>query len=195
MTDFRDSPPFLRGRDGELRIAAFLQSRGWFILPASDYSGPAGDRAPKIHGIQEGIVLPDLAIAKKGLLMFAEVKTKWEATYTVLTGTLDHGIARRLCRQYVRCQEETGAHVWLFILEERDQILLFQSLDELRKTANISHIYEGDVMDEGGMVFWPRTIFHSVILDALPGLFDITIPLEFERPPRANSDGVDQARS
>ena len=185
MTAFHESPAFLRGREGELRVAALLQSRGWFILPSCDYSGPAGDRAPKIHGIQEGIVLPDLQIAKKGMLLLAEVKAKKEPTFTILTGTYDHGISRRLCRQYLRCQEEMGAHVWLFILEEKSQMLLFQSIDELRKSSNVSHIYEGDVMDEGGMVFWPRDVFQKIVINEIPGLFDVTIPLAFELPPKA----------
>jgi hypothetical protein len=184
MTAFQESAPFLRGREGELRVAALLQSRGWYILPSSDYSGPAGNHAPKIHGAQEGIVLPDLAIAKKGLLLLAEVKAKWEPTFTILTGTYDHGISRRLCRQYLRCQEEMGAHVWLFILEEKSQTLLFQSIDELRKSTNVSHIYEGDVMDKGGMVFWPRDVFQKIVIDAIPGLFDVSIPLAFEKPPQ-----------
>lgn len=183
MTAFQESAPYLRGRAGELRVAAFLQSRGWYILPGSDYSGPAGGSAPQIRGAQEGIVLPDLAIAKKGLLMWAEVKAKKEPTYTILTGTDDHGIARDKCRQYLRCQQETGAHVWLFILEEVSQTLLFQSLDELRKASNVSHVYEGDAMDRGGMVFWPRSVFQKLVLNEIPGLFDVAIPLAFEVPP------------
>jgi len=184
MTAFQDSASFLRGRAAELRIGALLQERGFYILPACDFSGPAGDRAPKIRGAQEGIVLPDLVLAKKGLLVLAEVKAKKEPTFTILTGTYDHGISRRLCRHYLRCQEEFGAHVWLFILEEKSQTLLFQSIDELRKSSNVSHVYEGDVMDQGGMVFWPRDVFQKIVVDAIPGLFDVTIPLAFELPPR-----------
>lgn len=179
---FHNSEPYLRGREAELRVAAWLQNRGFYILPSCDYSGPEGDHAPKIHGTKEGLILPDLAIAKKGRLKWAEVKAKYEPTYSRCTGTYDHGISRRLCNHYLRVQEETGAPVWVFIVEEKTQTLLFQSIDELRKAENIGHKYFGDVMDHGGMVFWPRTIFHPWILSEMLGLFDIDIPLAFEQP-------------
>lgn len=185
MTAFQESPEFLRGREGELRIKAFLQSRGWYILPAGDYSGPDGDRAPSIQGAADRIILPDLIAARKGLQMIAEVKTKAKPDYHRITGQYVHGVGRRKCRHYYRCQEEFGARVWLFILEECSQTLLFEGIDYLRRWENVSHVWTGDEMDKGGMVFWPRHVFQPLVLNAIPGLFDVSIPLDFELPPKA----------
>jgi hypothetical protein len=168
-TPFRETQEFLRGRAAELRVAAKLQSFGWFILPASDFTGALRDRAPKITGTQEGIVMPDLLVAKRGLAMWAEVKSKWKPCFYRQTGINYHGVGRRLWRHYHRCQDETGMNVWLFIVEEKTQVLLFQGINELAKWVSP---YEGDKVDPGGMVFWPRHVFQSIILNEIPGLFD-----------------------
>jgi hypothetical protein len=173
---FRETPEFIRGRAAELLVEGKLRSFGWFILPACDYSGPLSDRAPKIHGAQEEIVLPDLFIAKRGLAMWAEVKSKGKPCRYRVTGKDYHGISFRLWRHYHRCQEETGANVWLFIVEESTQVLLFQGINELAKWVSP---YYGDKVDPGGMVYWPRDVFQSLDLNAIPGLLD---PLPFEAP-------------
>jgi hypothetical protein len=173
---FRKTPAFLSGCAGEQRVAAFLQARKWFILPAYDYSGPAGDRAPKLQGVHAGIVMPDLFLAAGGRTKWAEVKCKGAPTFTVITHTLDHGIGLRKWRHYMRCQEVTGVFVWLFILEVDSQTLRFQSLDKL----GVGRIYPGDQMDPGGMMFWSIDKFGFEKLDAIPGLYDPTLPLSFE---------------
>lgn len=174
---FRLRPEFLRGREGEQRVAAWLQARGWYIIPAYDYGGPDGDFAPKLQGSHDGIVLPDLGMTRNGQLKWAEVKAKWAPTFTVKTQTVDHGIGYRSWRHYLRFQLETGCHVWLFILEESTQTLLAESLEQLGEGRH----YDGDEMDPGGMVFWQRDAFGRYVLDTLPGLFDASIPLAFER--------------
>lgn len=172
---FRERAEFLRGRAAEQRIAAWLKANGWFIIPAYDYSGPDGDKAPIFQGATEGIVLPDLGIARAGLMKWAEVKAKKGPSYTVITGENVHGIGLLKWRHYLRCQRETGAHVLLFIWEECKQTLLVQSLDVLGD----GRIYKGDRMDKGGMVFWPRDRFDPFVIDELPGLFDPGLPLPF----------------
>jgi hypothetical protein len=174
---FRQRPEFLRGRDGEQKVARWLQSRKWYIIPSYDYSGPDGEVAPKLRGQQDGIVLPDLGLAKAGLLKWAEVKSKWAPTFTLLTHTYDHGIGYRNWCHYKRFQDETGCHVFLFILEEVSQTLLVERLDNLGKGRH----YFGDEMDHGGMVFWTRDSFsQKYALDAIPGLLDSDADLPFE---------------
>jgi hypothetical protein len=174
---FRQSPEFLRGRDGEQKVAAWLQGRGWYIIPSYDYAGPDGEKAPKIQGAHEGIVLPDLGIAQAGRMRWAEVKAKGAPTFTLKTKTYDHGIGFRHWCHYLRVQKETGCHVWLFILEENSQQLLAESLDILGD----GRVYDDNKMDPGGMVFWPRERFSNrVSLNSLPGLFDPKKKLSFE---------------
>jgi hypothetical protein len=179
-TKFRESAEFLRGRDAEQLVAAYLQGRGWYIIPSYDYSGEHGDKAPTIQGAHDGIVLPDLGIAKAGMMKWAEVKAKGGPTFTLKTKTYDHGIGYRKWCHYLRVQQETGCHVWLFIIEECSQILLAESLDVLGDGRR----YDDNKMDKGGMVFWPRESFSCrVMLDAIPGLFDPKKPLPFESQP------------
>lgn len=185
MHDFRQRPEFLRGRAAEQLIVRWLKPFGYFIIPAYDYSGPNGDRAPIFQGVNEGIVLPDIGMAKLGLMKWAEVKAKKEPTWSKCTQTLDHGIGLRKWGHYLRCQKETGAHVLLFIWEECKQTLLVQSLDALGAPPpfpgdpELGHIHAGGGMDRGGMVFWPRKRFDPFVIDELPGLFDPSRPLPF----------------
>lgn len=154
-----------------------LQGRRWYIIPSYDYSGPDGDRAPKIQGAHDGIVLPDLGIAQAGNMKWAEVKAKGRPTFTRKTGTYDHGIGYRKWCHYIRIQKETGVHVWLFIIEEDTQRLLAESLDVLGEGRR----YDDNKMDLGGMVFWPREKFRCrIALDSIPGLFDPKKKLPFE---------------
>jgi hypothetical protein len=179
-TAFRQSAPFIKGQAAERLVATFLRDeRGYHILPAYDYSGADGEKAPKIQGATEGIIVPDLGMAKAGSLKWAEVKYKWRPTFTRATRSLNHGIGRRKWCHYVRFQEKTGQRVWIFIVEGCSQKLLFERLDLLGPP---NYIYRFDKMDPGGMVFWPRASFGSVVLNAIPGLFDTKIPLPFEQP-------------
>src|SRR5690242_10743860 len=61
-----DSREYLRGRWGEVIQLALLQSFDWSVLAACDYSGPGGDRAPRLHGACE-IIVPDFDAAKLGV--------------------------------------------------------------------------------------------------------------------------------
>jgi len=179
MPPFRELPEALRGRAGEQTLARLLQARGWYIIPSYDYSGVNGEKAPTIQGAHDGIVLPDLGIARAGQLKWAEVKAKEKPMYYRLGDIVEHGIGRRHWEHYKRCQLETGAHVWLFIIEERNQIILFESIDHLGEPYH----YHGDKMDRGGMVFWRRDAFKSrIILNELPGLSDPKLALAFELP-------------
>jgi hypothetical protein len=175
---FRERAEFLRGRVAEQIVATFLQQRGWYIIPSYDYSGEDGNKAPRIQGLYNGFVLPDLDIAKVGHRKWAEVKAKGRPTFTRITQTYDHGIGYRKWNHYRQIQQLTGCHVWLFIIEENSQLLLAESLDVL----SVGRRYEGDDMDPGGMMFWPRTAFNCrVALNALPGLFDDHKLLTFEK--------------
>ena len=176
---FQQSPAFLRGRLGEQVVRSLLQRRGWYVISTADYCGTTETpHAPWSQGAHDDrIIVPDLDIARLGIRRWAEVKAKWDATFTNITGTYDHGIGYRLWQQYRRIHEQTGCDVWLFILEEKRQLLLAESLDVL----GMGRHYDGDAMDRGGMMFWSRWNFRMhLALNTIPGLFDDSIPLPFE---------------
>jgi hypothetical protein len=163
-----ERPEFLRGRVAEEFVAGLLRSRGWYVIPSALYAGPDGNGAPLARDSDSAIVLPDLDVARHGTRRWAEVKAKAAPTFTRKTFTYDHGIGLRKWIHYRRIERETGAHVWLFIIEECRQVLLFESLDRLGDGRR----YTGEEMDPGGMMFWPRTLFQKMLLNALPGFED-----------------------
>jgi hypothetical protein len=154
----RDTPEFRRGRQGERDVVAWLQARGWHVVPTYDYTGTDGTMAPRLQGQFSGFVVPDLDVSKDGQRLWVEVKTKHDATLHRLTGVFEHGISWRQWRHYVTIQGITGTEVWLFVLEEVKQALLAQRLDALGEPR----VYAGDRMDPSGMVFWPRERFHFI---------------------------------
>ncbi len=153
---FNETDKYKLGRTGELLIAKLLQKRGWYIIPSYDYTGEDNDKAPKLQGNMNAFVIPDLDISKAGSRRWAEVKTKTEATFTRITGRLEHGIPSRHYRSYKEVQDITGCEVWLFVYETNTGDVLYGKLDELEKKKRD---YEGRKMSYGGMVFFPRDSF------------------------------------
>lgn len=153
---FRETTEFQRGRTGERLVAELLRSRGWYVIPSYDYSGEDGDKPPRLQGLRAAFPVPDLDIAKDGQRRWAEVKTKAAASYTRITGRLEHGIPKRHYRAYKRVQEITGCEVWLFIYEEDTGEVLCAKLDDL---DSVKREYDGSKMSRGGMVFYPRESF------------------------------------
>jgi hypothetical protein len=164
-TPFRESTNFLRGRAGEQTVKCWLQKRGWWVIPSYDYTGENGDKAPRMQGLSSSLIIPDLDIAKTGLRRWAEVKTKTKANHRWTTDTYEHGIDRRHYEHYLRVQEITGAHVWLFIVEENTQTILAESLDRLGKPRF------GCQYGKDGMANWPRDHFSiKVPISGVPGI-------------------------
>jgi hypothetical protein len=144
------------GRTAEETIARILQHRyGCHVVPVYDYS--AGDKAPRLQGAHGGYVVPDLDVSKNGDRSWVEVKAKNNAgSRTWLTGRVEHGFSWRLFQQYQMVQQITGTRVYIIILETHTNDILYQSLDQLDA---VKRVYEGDKMDRGGTVFFPRDSF------------------------------------
>lgn len=147
---FHERPEFLRGRAGEHLVVAWLQERGWYVIPSYDYSGNERNKAPKLQGISEGFPVPDLDVARSGNRRWVEVKTKEEPTYTHKTGQLEHGIEHY--DDYLRVAAETGTEAWLAIFETSTRHLLAQSFAGLGSPRR-------STMNGKRMAFWPRRSF------------------------------------
>jgi hypothetical protein len=154
MTSFSERLAF--GRSAEETVAHLLQHRfGCHVVPVYDYN--ANDKAPRLQGAADSFALPDLDVSRNGVRSWVEVKTKSNAgSPTRLTGQDEHGFSWRLFEHYRRVQRITGTPVYIFILELRSGDLLCQSLDTLDR---VKRVYEGDKMDRGGTVFFPRASF------------------------------------
>ena len=144
------------GRTAEETIARILQHRyGCHVVPVYDYN--AGDKAPRLQGAYDGYAVPDLDVSKNGARSWVEVKAKSNAgSPTRLTGQVEHGFSWRLFQQYRTVQQITGTPVFIIILETQTGDVLYQSLDHLDA---VRRVYDGDKMDRGGTVFFPRYSF------------------------------------
>jgi hypothetical protein len=142
------------GRSAEERVAHLLQHRyGCYVVPAYNYS--AGDKSPKLQGAAANYVVPDLDVSKDGRRNWVEVKAKANAgSPTRITGQVDYGFSGG-------CSSSTAPSaghraVFIIILEVLTGDILYQSLDALDE---VKRVYDGDKMDRGGTVFFPRASF------------------------------------
>ena len=124
------------------------------VLPAYDYSGLAEDKPPRLMAIPstDSLVLPDLLSARDGASLWVEVKYKWEATFTHITGRMETGINLRLWNHYLQVEKVTGCRVWVLFAHEWEGEIRVGSLSGLRVFARQ---YKGRKMGQDGMVFFP----------------------------------------
>lgn len=145
---------YQRGDRAEKSVSKFLQERGFFVTWLAHIRNIEGIDAPMLMGARCNLILPDLhVIDPKGKPPFyVEVKLKAGSTHSALMGTLVHGIGLRRWEQYKRFSLIAQVPVYLLILEELSGELLGLRVG----TKDPDRVYEGDVMDKGGMVFWKR---------------------------------------
>lgn len=152
MTTLRGRPEFARGAAGERRVAAYLQERGWYVIPSYDYAGPEGDKPPRLQGFSVGYPVPDLDVSRDGTRRWVEVKTKWQAAWYGIARTYVHGVDLRLVEHYRTVEAITGTECWIAVYEESTGQLLCQSLTKLGAPQI------GTVMGKK-MANWPRSRF------------------------------------
>lgn len=163
QTSFRETEEFQRGRAGERLVADYLQRKGWYVIPSYDYSGEE-EKAPRLEGLSEYHVVPDLDVSRDGERRWAEVKTKTAATFTHITQQLEHGVAKRHFENYQRVQEITGCPVYVFIYEEQSGALLVACLDSLavHESRRESRMKKGGCRQEQ-MIYFARSAFTEVM--------------------------------
>lgn len=125
----------------EPHLRQVLQRLGWFVLP------------PRTAEAQPE---PDVAAAADGKQCWAAVLTKSQAVTFRLAQEKRHGIGLRTYEHYRALERQTGCEVWLFICEKDSGQVLYGSLAELARNGQS---YLGEKMDDGGMLFFPRSEF------------------------------------
>jgi hypothetical protein len=160
-TTFRDRPEVKFGHTAELLVAQELQRRGWYVNATYDFSGSEGDKAPKMMGLHDGYVLPDLDVARDSHRKWVEVKAKTQATFTKITNRLEHGINKSHWDSYRKIEEVTGTEAWLAIYEEDTGDVLVQRIRVLASVdggPRVSQMKKHG-RENGLMVYFPRTGF------------------------------------
>lgn len=167
-------------REWEKRLARWIRSRGWFVVPTYDFSGKGDDKAPKLLaplGTRD-LVLPDLQCFRDGEHQWLECKWKTCASFYRKGGHLTTGIATRLLAHYVEVQRATRARVVLAFLHEREMEIRGGSLDALGTKVGegcFSHASVSGAM--GSMSFWRY--------EEIPRWADLGAVAEDRREPRA----------
>lgn len=125
--------------------------------------GPTGDP------MASAIVTPDFMADRPGEHYGLEIKGKWRADETPVTGEREHGIGRRLLAAYLEWQRRLERKVLLIIDEGETGEILAASLDRLQQGEYLDsrdnqihrrpRLYFGDKMDRGGMAFFGRSQF------------------------------------
>jgi len=158
---FEELPATIRGRKAERAVSLWLQSLGWYVLPAYDYAGLGEGKAPRLEGPQPAVV-PDLLTARDGAGRWCEVKFKQHADWTRATGRYETGIPTRHWLDYGRVRTITGTDVWLMFVHEDEDEIRGGEIDYLSRAwcahgsdaFPILREYEGDRMSSGGMTFF-----------------------------------------
>lgn len=140
--------------DAEIPVADWFKRHGAKLLPVFRYNA---DGAPKLEAFSaaESEVLPDLLLARKGLLEFVEVKLKSRGSETRMRGgQKETGIGQRLFGEYMRVRKSSGARVYLAFVQEEEGVVTCDDIEVLDVHPDRRR-YDGDKMDPGGMFFWP----------------------------------------
>ena len=144
-----------RGLRIEKRVAQWFMKSGWMVLPGFEFSGPANDHAPIMQAFSasESAVIPDLLVARAGIMRWVEVKLKTSTTPWREGGwRKDTGLAQRHWVNYERVRNATGADVWISFAHELENQV---TCDRMVDIAPLARLYDGESMDRGGMCFFP----------------------------------------
>lgn len=153
---FEDLPETIRGRAAEQAISRWLQAEGWHILPAYDFSGKNGDKAPRFSGLRSSLIVPDL-LGAKGLLRWYEVKWKHQASRGWT------GIPLRHWHDYLEVRRISGVEVWLVFVHELEDEIRAGEIGQLAEQEcphpfdwwpTTLRVYDGNAMSYGGMALF-----------------------------------------
>ena len=150
MTSFSQSAPYQFGLMGEREISQILQQHGAYVIPQYNYAEEDEFKGPRMHGLFNELVLPDLDVCKSGARIWVEVKTKSDRSLHRITGDYVHGFNKRHYEHYLQVEKESGNEVWVVFIERVNTYILCGRL----KDIPVHHVYNGDKMGYHGMVFF-----------------------------------------
>ncbi len=187
FSNFKKRPEYLVGRRSEELVCRFLIERGWFVIPAFDYSGPpTKEHAPVMHGLRESVVVPDIDAAKGGTRCWLEVKYKARAAPSRQQQADVHGIEKASWDHYLNAQRQTGQPVFIAVHEGSTGDVLCRSMDHLidfyyGKMVVGRHKKKGEADSQRSpMVYLRRELFH-VLFNVDDPAVDGSVPV-FSKP-------------
>jgi len=162
------------GRVGESRIAQWLKSRGYSILPVYEIEIQTG-KGPRLFTPVKDLVAPDMLAFRTGKTLWIEAKHKTAFTWHRNTSQWVTGIDLRHYGDYCEIEDMSPFKVWLMFLHDGGQAkdsppgspagLFGGALEYLRKSEHHRHQNWGT----SGMVYWHISKLHKLAkLSELP---------------------------
>jgi len=105
------------GVRGERFVSEILKGRGWGVISPSDLNG---DKAPRLYFARSAHVTPDQDVFRDGRRCWVEVKTYGYPAVNATRNCKVHGIKLRHRNDYRAVEHQSGAPVWLAIVEKSD---------------------------------------------------------------------------
>lgn len=124
-SDWKATPEYGQGKTGERAIAELFKARGWYVIPSYDYVSDE-EKAPQMHGMYRGLILPDLDICRDGERRWIEVKTYTAPSFYRKTQEWQHGIQQRHWEHYREVEAISGTPVWIYVYQLNDGAVLAQ---------------------------------------------------------------------
>ncbi len=143
---------------GESKIANWLKSRGFSVLPVYEVALETG-KGPRLFTAAEQLIAPDMLAYKGGKCYWIEAKHKTAFSWHRLTERWVTGIDLKHYADYCKIDDSSPWPVWLMFLHKGGQAkdsppspagLYGNSLAYLRQNENHRHMNWG----KHGMVYW-----------------------------------------
>ena len=161
------------GKTAETRIARWLRSRGWHILPVYDLEcksksgvGPRFFTATNILDKTHELIAPDMLIFKT-CIRWIEAKHKSRFSWWGIGKTWETGIDRKCWDDYQKIAELSGHSVWLMFLHCQSDSWIDDIQKRQAPATCPTGLYAGSIgdligkishMDDrygtSGMVYW-----------------------------------------
>lgn len=167
-TSFEEALAF--GEEGERLVAAYLMSRGAWVMPV--YQFRKHDQAPLIFAAGCHLIAPDLYVWRLGRDYHAECKRK--TRWVKWDGKRETGFNLRHYDEYRRVSDKTQREVVLFFLHEKcgPTGLYCGRLSELSRQARI---WDGKAERTGRRIGPPEALFPLSSLTFVCGLKELAI--------------------
>jgi len=121
MISFESLPQTQMGFEGEKHIIKQLKDAGYWVFKCTDAldsdAREEWEKAPKIHGMNDSYIYPDVQVFKNQTPELVEIKTKSQPTYYRKRDKNQHGINLRHYNSYLKVKEITGMPLWLVFYE------------------------------------------------------------------------------
>jgi len=103
------------GKVGESRIARWLMSKGYSVLPVYEKELAHG-KGPVVYSVEQNLIAPDMLAYRKGKAIWIEAKTKSNFTWHRLSNEWVTGIDLRHYEDYIKIAEKAPWPVWILFL-------------------------------------------------------------------------------